>query len=451
MDILVEEVKNYDLSHDELKQIEKNFVLHSWSVQNKYNSPVVVGGKGSSFFDMDGNSYLDFSSQAMCNSLGHQHPRVVKAIQEQAEKLCFVQGTWATIPRALLAKKLAEVTPKNIVKAFFTNAGAEANENAIKIARMFTGKQKIITRYRSYHGASAGAMSLTGDPRRWPVEPGIPGVVRAMDCYCYRCPFNLKYPSCDFQCANHIDEIIQLEGAEYTAAVLVEPVVGSNGILVPPDGYMQRLRQICTKNKVLLIFDEVMTGFGRTGKWFAAEHWNIEPDIITCAKGISAATIPLGAVLISKEISDYLDDKTLFAGLTYLGHPLACAAGLATLETYEEEGLIERSALLGNHLMTRLNQLKEKHECIGEVRGLGLFAAIELVKNRKTKEPMGPFNGSSPVIGEIVREALQRGVSFSARWNFFIIAPPLIISQEELDMGIDLLDELLIKADKAVE
>ena len=438
------------MTHEKTRQMEREYVLHSWCVQSQYQAPVVVGGSGATFWDMDGRRYLDFSSQAMCSNLGHQHPQVVAAIKRQADQLCFIQGAWASVPRAQLARKLAEVTPSNLVKAFFTNAGAEANENAIKIARWFTGRRKIITRYRSYHGASAGAITLSGDPRRWAVEPGIPGIVRALDAYCYRCSFGLEYPSCGLRCAEHIGELIALEGPEHVAAVLVEPIVGSNGILVPPDGYLQRVREICSTNGVLLISDEVMAGFGRTGKWFACQHWDVAPDIIVTAKGLTGAMIPLGAVIVSQEIADFFDDKVLYAGLTYLGHPLSCAAGLAALQAYEEEGLIERSAVLGERMLNRLHRMQENHPCIGDVRGKGLFAAIELVKDRDTREPLTSFNTNSLALGRIVKEGRERGVSFAARWNFFILAPPLVITEEEMDGALDLLDELLVYADAEV-
>ena len=436
-------------SHDKARWVEKEYVLHSWSAQSQYQAPTIIGGEGSTFWDMDGKRYLDFSSQAMCNNLGHH--KVVEAIKRQADQLCFVQCAWGSLPRAQLAERLHQIAPSNLSKTFFTNAGAEANENAIKFARWFTGKQKIISRYRSYHGASAGAMALSGDPRRWATEPLIPGLVRALDPYCYRCSFGLEYPSCNLRCAEHIDELIMLEGPEHVAAVVIEPVVGSNGILVPPDGYMQRLREICTDNDVLLICDEVMTGFGRTGAWFASEHWDIKPDILVLAKGLTGAMVPLGAVMISQEIADHFADKVLVAGLTYLGHPLACAAGVAALEAYQEEGLIDRSRVLGERMLQRLNLVQEHHPSVGEVRGIGLFAAVELVKDRDTREPFTPFNTSSPVIGRIVKEARDRGVSIAARWNFFMLAPPLVITEPELDRALNLLDELLAYADAEVE
>lgn len=438
------------LTHDEAREMERAYVMHSWSVQGQYASPTVVGGKGSTFWDMNGKQYLDFSSQAVCNNLGHQHPKLVEAIQRQASELLFVQGAWGSVPRALLARKIAEVTPPNLVKTFFTNAGAEANENAIKIARWFTGRNKIITRYRSYHGASAGAITLTGDPRRWAAEPGVPGVVRALDPYCYRCSFGLKHPGCGLRCAEHIGELIQLEGPKQVAAVLIEPITGTNGILVPPDGYMQRLREICSQYGALLICDEVMTGFGRTGKWFACQHWDVAPDLMVIAKGLTAATIPLGGVVLSQEIADYFEDRPLVAGLTYLGHPLACAAGVAALDVLEKESLIEHARLLGDYMLERLCEIERRHPSVGEVRGKGLFAALELVKNRKTREPLAAFNSNSPTIVRMVKQGKERGVVFMSHWNVIILAPPLVITQEEVDRAMDLLDELLIEADGEV-
>ena len=315
------------ITHSEARRMEQESVLHSWCVQGTYRSPVVVGGKGAMFWDMDGRQYLDFSSLAMCSNLGHQHPKVVAAIKKQADQLCFIQGSWGSIPRAQLAQKLARVNPPNLVKTFFTNAGAEANENAIKIARWFTGRNKIITRYRSYHGASAGAMTLSGDPRRWHAEPGIPGVVRALDAYCYRCSFGLEYPDCGLRCAEHIGELIELEGPDRVAAVLVEPIVGSCGVLVPPDGYLQRVREICDAYGVLLIADEVMVGFGRTGKWFACQHWDVAPDIIVAAKGLTGAMIPLGAVMVSREISDFFEDRDVVCWINVPGPSLILCSG----------------------------------------------------------------------------------------------------------------------------
>ena len=317
---------------------EREYVLHAWAVQRDYNSPTIVGGEGSWFWDIDGKRYLDFGSQAMSNNAGHQHPKIVSTIAEQANQLCFAMASFGTLPRSQLAKKLAQIAPGHLKKSFFTTGGSEANENAIKMARYYTGKRKIISRWRSYHGATAAAMTASGDPRRWAMEPGVDGIVRAMDTYCYRCPFSLTYPDCGIHCVEHIADLIKMEG-DSVAAVMIEPVVGSNGLLVPPDEYLPRLREICTEHNVLLIADEVMSGFGRTGQWFACDNWEVIPDIVTVAKGLTSASVPLGAVIVSEPIAEFFDDKALACGLTYFGHPLACAAALATINVYEEEGI----------------------------------------------------------------------------------------------------------------
>jgi taurine--2-oxoglutarate transaminase len=437
--------ENSGITTESVLQNEKDYVLHSWSKQSTFEGPVVVGGQGSWFWDADGKKYLDFASQAISNNAGHQHPIIVDSIKRQAEQICYAY--LSTPPRGLLAKRIAELAPGDLKKTFFTLGGAEANENAIKIARYYTGKNKIIARWRSYHGASAGAIALTGDPRRWPTEPGMPGVIRALDCYCYRCPFGLKYPDCELRCANHIGEIIEMEGPNTVAAVFIETVVGSNGILVPPDGYLQRVREICNHYEVLLIVDEVMCGLGRTGQWFACNHWGVVPDIITLAKGLTSGYIPLGAVVVSSPIAQYFNDRVLSCGLTYTGHAIACAAGLATLGVYEQEGLIDNSRIQGEYMLDTLTKMKNRHPCIGDVRGLGLFVAVELVKDRSTKEPFTPFNSNSFTLSKIVSDGMKRGVFFTARWNFFMMAPPLLITREELDFGLTTFDELLDIAD----
>ncbi|MEI6045256.1 MAG: aminotransferase class III-fold pyridoxal phosphate-dependent enzyme [Chloroflexota bacterium] len=427
-------------------------VLVSWSVQKAANTdPVVVtGGQGVWFWDGDGKRYLDFSSQLVNSNLGHQHPRVVAAIKEQAEKLCFIGPNFQNEARATLARMLAERTPGDLVKTFFTLGGAEANENAIKMARAYTGRQKIITRYRSYHGATAGAMTLTGENRRWANEPGISGVVRVQDPYPYRCTFKGCGDNCSMQCAHNIEDILNFEGPETVAAILLEVVTGTNGIFVPPPDYLPYLRQLCDKYGILLIFDEVMSGFGRTGKWFAADHYGVTPDIMTFAKGVNCGYVPLGGAIINQKLSDFYEDRMFWGGLTYSGHPLACAAGIATLEAYEADGAIENSARMGKKLLEELTLLKEKHPSVGDVRGLGLFCGIELVKNRETREGLPPWQGKDQALTNKLRNALMaRGVFVMCRYNMLFIAPPLLVTEDELMFGVKALDEVLLLADEA--
>jgi taurine--2-oxoglutarate transaminase len=429
----------------------KEYVLHSWSVQSALDPIPVAGGEGRYFWDYEGKRYLDFASQLVNLSLGHQHPKVVAAIKEQAEKLCTIGPPMATEARSTLARMLAEVTPGDLTMSFFTNGGAEANENAIKLARWYTGRHKIIARYRSYHGATAGAITLTGDPRRWPAEPGIPGVVRMLDPYTYRCPAGHPDPCPVCSGAPHFEEILQYEGAHTVAAVILETVVGTNGIIVPPDGYLQSIRETCDRHGILLICDEVMAGFGRTGKWFACENWDVVPDILTVAKGINSGYVPLGAMVISRKLADWVRDVPFAGGLTYSGHPLACASGVASIEAYKEEGIVENAAAHGEYLATELRALQDRHPSIGDVRGLGLFWGLELVRNRETREPLVPFNAggeSAAPVGRVVKAALERGLYLFVHWNVVIIAPPLTITREELDEGLGVLDEVLAIADE---
>src|SRR5213592_4953744 len=375
-----------------IQQEAKQYVLHSWSVQNAINPLPVAGAEGRYFWDYEGKRYLDFASQLVNVSIGHQHPRLIAAIKEQAEKLCTIGPPMATEPRSTLARLIAEVTPGDISLTLFTNGGAEANENAVRLARWYTGRHKVIARYRSYHGATAGAITLTGDPRRWPAEPGIPGVVRMFDPYIYRCPAGHPDPCPVCTGGPHLEEILQYEGPQNVAAVILETIVGTNGIIVPPDGYLQTIRDVCDRHGILLICDEVMAGFGRTGKWFACEHWDVVPDILTVAKGINSGYVPLGAMVISAELADWIQDKPFAGGLTYSGHPLACASGVASIEAFREEGIVENAAAMGDVLAEELPKLQERHPSIGEVRGKGLFWGIELVRDRETREPQVPFN-----------------------------------------------------------
>jgi taurine--2-oxoglutarate transaminase len=429
----------------------KQYVLHSWSVQDAVDPIPVAGGEGRYFWDYDGKRYLDFASQLVNVSIGHQHPKIVAAIKEQAEKLCTIGPPMATEARSTLARLLAEVTPGNLQMSFFTNGGAEANENAVKLARWYTGRHKIIARYRSYHGATAGAITLTGDPRRWPAEPGIPGVVRMLDPYTYRCPAGHPDPCPVCTGAPHLEEILQYEGAHTVAAVILEPVVGTNGIIVPPDGYLQAIRQVCDRHGILLIADEVMAGFGRTGKWFGVENWDVVPDILTVAKGINSGYVPLGAMIVRKPIADWVRDKYFAGGLTYSGHPLACASAVASIEAFREESIVENSAEMGGVFAEKLRELESKHPSIGDVRGLGCFWGIELVKNRETREPLVPFNATGEAfapVARVAKAALERGLYLMTHWNVIIVAPPLTITRDEIDEGIGILDEALSIADE---
>jgi taurine--2-oxoglutarate transaminase len=429
----------------------KQYVLHSWSVQNALDPIPVAGGEGRYFWDYDGNRYLDFASQLVNVSIGHQHPKVVTAIKEQAEKLCTIGPPMATEPRSTLARMLAEITPGDLQMSFFTNGGAEANENAIKLARWYTGRHKVIARYRSYHGATAGAITLTGDPRRWPTEPGIPGVVRMLDPYTYRCPAGHPEPCPVCSGAPHLEEILQYEGPDTVAAVIVETIVGTNGIIVPPDGYLQSIREVCDRHGIVLITDEVMAGFGRTGKWFAVENWDVVPDILTVAKGINSGYVPLGAMIVRRPIADWVRDKYFAGGLTYSGHPLACASAIASIEAFEEEGIVENAAEMGGVFAEHLRNLQEKHPSIGDVRGLGCFWGVELVKDRERREPFVPFNATGEAFAPMARvwkAALERGLYLMTHWNVIMVCPPLTITREELDEGIGILDEALAITDE---
>jgi taurine--2-oxoglutarate transaminase len=432
----------------EIIQENRDYTMFSWSVQGSSNPMHITKGQGVWFWDGEGNKWLDFSSQLINLNIGHQHPKMLEAIKKQVDELCFAGPGFATEPRGALGKKLSEVT--GLAKAFFTLGGAEANENAIKIARLYTGRDKIITRYRSYHGATMGVMSASGDPRRWPVEPGVPGVVRVFDPYCYRCPFGKTPDSCRRECVSHIEEIIQMEGPHTIAAILVEGITGSNGLLVPPDDYYPKLRVLCDKYDILLIDDEVMSGFGRTGKWIATQNYGIKPDIVTSAKGLTSGYMPLGAVVVSQSIADYFENHMLWGGLTYSGHPVCCAAAVANLRIYEEENVFENVEKQGRYLAGRLEAMKQKFACIGDVRYKGLFSVIELVRDKTTKEPVAPFNGTSAEMGLIAGFLkLQHLYAFS-RFNMLWICPPLIITQEELQQGLDVIEQGLRLVDESM-
>lgn len=428
---------------------ERQTVLHSWCEQSQWSAPTITGGKGAWLFTEDGRSILDMSSLAECSNLGHQHPRVIAAIQRQAEQLCFVTSSWGAQPRAELAQMLLEKSGFEGGRVFFTLAGADANENAVKIARQASGKAhgRIITRDRSYHGATYATMALSGDSRtRHQVDAGAFGVIHTPPPYAYRCPFRSRTDTeCGERNLEHIGNVIDRHGASSIAAVLMEPNAGTNGIVAPAN-YWPGLRSLTRERGVLLIADEVMSGFGRCGEWFA---WQRDgeagrPDLMTLAKGLTGAHVPLGAVVMSAAVAAKLENDMLYTGLTYCGHPLSCAAGVAALQAYEHDNLIERSRNVGRELFAKLQALQARHEIIGDVRGGdGLFAVIELVRDRRSRTPLSEWPDAHPALKQMMRDALAANVSFAYRGNLIILAPPLVITEEDLSDAIDLLDKLL--------
>ena len=427
---------------------ERDTVLHSWCVQSDWRAPTVVGGAGARFRDEDGREYLDMSSLSECCNLGHQHPRVVEAIRRQAEALCFTTSAWGAQPRAGLAAKLLEKSGFEGGRVFFTLGGADANEHALKFARQARGLPHglVVARERSYHGASYATMALSGDSRtRKQSEPAAHHVAHVPPPYAYRCPFGSEDElECGRRAASAVAARVDRAGAEQVAAVIMEPDAGTNGI-VAPDNYWLLLREITRLRRVPLIADEVMSGFGRCGEWFAWQRHGEagRPDLITLAKGLTGAHLPLGAVIVSRAIAERLEHQMLATGLTYCGHPLCCAAGLAAVEAYESEGLVERSRELGAHMLQRLHALGERHACIGEVRGHGLYAVVELVRDRDTRAPLAEWPQLAAPLAALLQHALDQGVSFAARGNLLLLAPPLVIEQHDLDAALDLLDALL--------
>jgi len=443
------------LSSQEVIEITARNTYGTWRFQKGWKPLHIVDAEGCYFTDAAGKKYLDFSSQLMCVQLGHKNQAVIKAIEEQARKLPYIAPGYATDVRAELSKMLLEVLPKGLEKFFYTTSGTEANEAAFKIARMFTGKTKIIARYRSYHGSTMGSIAATGDPRRWASEPmsKIPGVIFGPEVNCYDCPLGHSYPDCDIACADYLEHMIENEND--VAAVVVEPIVGTNGVLVPPKEYMPRLREICTRNNVLLIADEVMSGWGRTGKWFAMDHWDVKPDILVTAKGITTAYVPLGLCATTMKIASYFDDHFFSHGHTYEAHPLTLAPAIASINEYKRLNLIERAREMGDYMGKRLNELKSKHPSVGDVRGLGLFWAVEIVKNQKTKKYFNTkkdkVSGVPAMVEKIAADMMKKGVFIQAWVSHFVIAPPLIVTKEEVDQGVKALDESLALADAEVE
>ena len=437
-----------------VSELTARYTYATWRYQKNWKPLHIVDAEGCYFTDAGGKKYLDFSSQLMCVTLGHKNPAVIQAIEKQAKQLAYIGPGFATEVRAELSQLLTEVLPQGLDKFFFATSGTEANEAAFKIARMYTGKTKIIARYHSYHGSTMGSIAATSDPRRWAMEPAgkIPGVIFAPEVNCYRCPIKHTYPECGIACVEYIDHMIENESD--VAAVLLEPVVGTNGVLIPPKEYMPRLREICDRNNVLLIADEVMSGWGRTGKWFAMDHWNVKPDILTTAKGITSAYVPLGLCATTRKIADYFEDHYFSHGHTYEAHPLTLSPAIAAIQEYKRLNLIERANEMGAILGKKLNELKAKHKSIGEVRGLGLFWAVELVKNQKTKEPFNTYKDKISnvplLVDRIAGEMMKNGVFQQAWVSHFIIAPPLIITEAEISQGVKALDDALHLADELV-
>ena len=439
--------KHSAMTGDEIVALSKKHTLFEWSAQATVDPIPVARAEGIYFFTPEGRRFIDFNSQLMCVNAGHGNARIIKAIQDQAATLAYANPFMATEPRARLGARLAEIAPGDINVFFFTNGGSEANENAIKLARFATGRHKILARYRSYHGATAGSISLTGDPRRWPSEPGIPGVVHVLDPYH---GIERGWDSADAALTT-LEEVIQLEGPQTIAAFILETVTGTNGVLVPPDGYLQGVRDLCTKYGILMICDEVMSGFGRTGEWFAVNHWHVVPDILTMAKGLTSAYVQLGAVGMRQAVADQFKDKVFASGLTYNSHPLACAAALAAIETYEEEKLIENARRMGA-VMTDLHaDLARRHPSVGAVRSLGLFGIVELVRNRKTRAPLAPFNGTSEAMKALAKFFRDEGLYTFVRWNTFFTNPPLSINESEMRQAFAIIDKGLEITDRYVE
>ncbi len=434
------------MTAEEIVSLSRQYTLYEWSAQNAVDPIPVERAEGIYFYTPDGKRFIDFNSQLMSVNIGHGDRRVIDAIKAQADQLAYANPFMATEVRARLGQKLAELLPGDLEVSFFTNGGAEANENAVKLARQYTGRSKILAAYRSYHGATAGAITMTGDPRRWAAEPGMPGVVRIPDVH----RWGRRDPTPAPEALHDLEEVIMFEGPQTIAAIILEPVVGTNGVLIPPDGYLQGVRAICDRHGILLIADEVMAGFGRTGEWFAVNHWNVVPDLISLAKGLTASYLPLGAVVMRREIADAFKDRPFFGGLTYNSHPMGCAAALATIGVYEEDGLIERSREMGKVMNRHHRELEAKHPSLGAGRNIGLFGILELVRDRETYQPMAPYNGTSDEMKAIGRFLRDNGLYTFVRWHTIMNNPPLTITEEQLGEAFQILDRALDIADQAV-
>ncbi len=441
------------MNTQDLKKMDRNHLVYSWKAQGAVDPIIMDRAEGIYMWDTDGKKYIDFCSGLLCVNIGHSNQHVLDAMRKQMEKCTYVGTMFGTEPKAKLGEMISEVTPGDLDYVFFANGGAEAIENAIKAARWYTGRHKIYSRWRSYHGATAGAITLTGDPRRWPAEPGIPGVVKFFGPYPYQCPFgSASEEECGEKTLEVLKTQIMLDGPKTIAAIFMEPIVGTNGIIIPPKNFMKGVRQLCDENGILLVIDETMAGWGRTGKWFGIEHYGVIPDIITTAKGITSGYVQLGAMMWSKKIWDYFQDHPFTGGLTYAGHALACATGIANIEVYRNEKLIEKSATRGEYLNKKLLELKDKHPSVGDVRCKGLWACIELTSDKKTKAPLAGFNNSiQDVAGPLMKKLYELGLYLFAKWDFIFIAPPLIITEEQIDESVSKIDKALEYADSLIK
>jgi taurine--2-oxoglutarate transaminase len=440
------EVAPGTMSAEEIVALSRQYTLYEWSAQSAVDPIPVDRAEGVYFWTTDGKRFIDFNSQLMSVNIGHGDRRVIAAIREQAEKLAYANPFMAHEPRARLGRKLAELLPGDIEVSFFTNGGAEANENAIKLARQSTGRHKILAAYRSYHGATGGVIAATGDPRRWAAETGVWGIVRIPDAH----RWGRAEPEPVADTLQRLEDVIMYEGPQTIAGLILEPVVGTNGILVPPDGYLQGVREICTRHGILFIADEVMSGFGRTGEWFAVDHWDVVPDIITLAKGLTSSYIPLGAVSFRREIAEAFRDRVFFGGLTYNSHPMGCATALATISVYEEDGLIDHARRMGEAMRRHHQELYERHPSVGAVRNIGLFGIIELVRSREPFTPLAPYNGTSDEMKAVGRHLRENGLYTFVRWNGIMTNPPLTITEDELAEGFAIIDRALDLADDGV-
>jgi len=424
--------------------LDREYVFHSWSAQKALKPMVIAGAEGSHFWDYDGNKFLDFSSQLVNVNIGHQHPKVIAAIQEQAAVLATVAPQHANDKRGEAAQRIVELAGGKAQKVFFTNGGADAVENAIRMARVHTHKHKVLSQYRSYHGNTGAAIQATGDPRRWPNEYSAQQL-HFFGPYLYRSEFWATTPEEESERAlTHLEHVIQFEGPSTVGAILMETVVGTNGILVPPPGYLEGVRALCDKYEIVMILDETMSGFGRTGKWFAYQNWDVQPDLVVFAKGSNSGYVPVGGVIISGEIAATFDERVFPGGLTYSGHPLAAASIVGSIDAMKEEKIIENAASIGENVIgPGLRELAEKHMLIGEVRGLGVFWAMDLVTDRATRAPLAPFAGTSPAMQQLVVECKNRGLMPFVHFNRMHVVPPCVVTEAEAKEGLAIIDQAL--------